>query len=132
MSNECEAFKQDAIRSEVASVSCACDPVLFFDILDDNIALSKFSAAVRSTSASPKYPDSVMDFWDSPKDLDCESLGSCNKFMDAFASATHAENQKGVDAKLLQKILQIDSETANCTIKTTTELNRQDVNSKLS
>ena len=28
-SNECEAFKQDAIRSEVSSVSCAYYPVLF-------------------------------------------------------------------------------------------------------
>ena len=40
--DECEAFKQDAIRSKVASVSCAYDPVLFCDTLDDNIALSKF------------------------------------------------------------------------------------------
>ena len=52
--------------------------------------------------------------------------------MDAFDSATHAENPKGVDAKLLQKIWRIDPETEKLTIKTTTQLNRQDVNSKLS
>ena len=75
-SDECEASKQYAIRSEVASVSCAYDPVLFCDILDNNIALSKVSTAVGSTTASPKYPDSVMDLWDSPQHPDCESLGS--------------------------------------------------------
>ena len=31
-----------AIRSEVASVSCAHDKVLFCDILDDNIYLQRF------------------------------------------------------------------------------------------
>ena len=132
LGDECEAFKKDAIRSKVASVSCAYDPVLFFDILDDNIALSKFSTAVGSTIASPKYLDSVMDLWYSPRHPYCHYLDSIKKFMDAFSSATHAENPKGVDAKLLQNIWQIDSETAKCPIKKTTQLNRQDVNSKLS
>jgi len=52
--------------------------------------------------------------------------------MDVFASATHAEKPKGVNAELLQKIWRIDEETAKRTIKTTTQLNRQDLNSKLS
>ena len=72
MSNECEAIKQDAIRSEVAYASCAYDPVLFCDILDDKVALPKFSTAVGSTTDSLKYPDSVMDSWDSPCDPECE------------------------------------------------------------
>ena len=38
-SNECEAFKQDTIISEVIYVSCAYDPVLFCDLLDDKISL---------------------------------------------------------------------------------------------
>ena len=45
-----------------------------------------------------------MDLWDSPRDPDRESLGSIKKFVDAFASPTHAEKPKMVDAKLLQKI----------------------------
>ena len=45
-----------------------------------------------------------MDLWDSPQDPDCESRGSVNKFMGDFASATHAKNPQGDDAKLLQKI----------------------------
>ena len=69
MSNECEAFKQDEIRYEVASVSCAYDPVLFCDLLDDNIALSKFSTAFGNTTASPKDPDIVMYLWESTKIL---------------------------------------------------------------
>ena len=52
--------------------------------------------------------------------------------MGAFASASHAENPKGVDAELLQKIWRIDSDTAKRTIKTTTQLNKQDIKSKLS
>ena len=58
LSDECEAFKQDAIISELASVSCAYNPVLFCDILDDNIALPKVSTAFGSRKAIPKYPDS--------------------------------------------------------------------------
>ena len=52
--------------------------------------------------------------------------------MDAFTSAYHAEKSKGVDNELLQKIWRIDSDTAKHTINTTTQLNRQDINSKLS
>ena len=52
--------------------------------------------------------------------------------MDAFASATHAEKLKGVDAELLQNIWWIDLEIAKRTIKTATQLNRQDVNSNFS
>ena len=66
LSDECEAFKQDAIRYEVASVSCAYEPVLFCDLLDNNIDLSKFSTAVGSTTARLEHPESVMDLWDSP------------------------------------------------------------------
>ena len=108
------------------------DQVLFCDLLDDGIALSKFSTAVGSTSAILKDPESVMDLWDSPRYPDCEYLGSIKKFMDAFTSATHAENPKEVDSKLLQIFWQINSETAKRTIKTTTQLNTQDINSKLS
>ena len=131
-SNECEAFKQYAIRFEVSSVSCTYDPVLFCNLLDDKIALSKFSTDFGSTTDSPKYPDSVMDLWDIPRHHDCEYLGPIKNFMDTFASATHAENPTGVDSKLLQNILLINSETAKRTIKTKNQLNRQDVNSKLS
>ena len=73
-----------------------------------------------------------MYLWDSPRDPNCESLGSIKNFIDAFASATRAEKPKGVDAELLQNIWRIDLETAKRTIKTTTQLNRQDVNSKFS
>ena len=132
MTAECEEFKQGTIRSEVASISFAYDPVLFCDIFDDNNALSNFSTAVVSTTYSPKDPDSVVDLRYIHQYLDCEYLGSINKFMDSFASATHAENPKGVDAELLQNIWQIDSEKAKLTIKKTTQLNRKDVNSKLS
>ena len=45
------------------------------------------------------------------QDSGCESLGSINKFVDAFAIPTRAENPKVVDAKLLQNIWRIDLET---------------------
>ena len=48
LNNEFEAFKQDAIRSDVASVSCAYYPVLFCDLLDDKIALAKVLLLLES------------------------------------------------------------------------------------
>ena len=61
-SNECEVSKQDSIRAEVASVSFAYDPVLFCDILDNNIALSNFSAAVEIMAAGPKDPSCTAEY----------------------------------------------------------------------
>ena len=61
---DCELFKMDPIRSEVASMSCTYDPVLFCDLLDEQVAFSKFSAAVGSTTARHQDPDSVIDFWE--------------------------------------------------------------------
>ena len=52
--------------------------------------------------------------------------------MRGFASATHAEKRKGVSPELLKKIWRIDNKTAKRTIRTTTQLNRQEANSKLS
>ena len=44
LDNECAMYKTDAIRAEVASISCTHDIVLFCDLLDKKIALSKLSA----------------------------------------------------------------------------------------
>ena len=52
--------------------------------------------------------------------------------MRGFASATHAEKQKEVSPELLEKIWRIGNSTAKRTIRTTTQLNRQEENSKLS
>ena len=64
LETDCELFKMDAIQAEVASMSCAYDPVLFCDLLDEQIALSKFSAAAGSTTARHQDPDSVIEFWE--------------------------------------------------------------------
>ena len=117
----------DAIRADVASISCTYDPVLFCDLLDNNIAFYKFLAAVGSTTVKQQNSDFVMDIWDQ-----CESVGAGTGYMDAFTSASHAETLNGVDAELLNKIWRIDSDTDKIKINTTTQLNRQDINSKLS
>ena len=91
--NECAMFKTDAIRAEVASIICAYDIVLFCDLLDDNIALSKFSAAVGSKTANKQDPECVVDIW-----YQCERVGAGSGYMDALESASHAENPKGVNA----------------------------------
>ena len=44
----------------MVSTSCCCDPEVFYNLLDDNLALSNFSAAVRSTTSVPKDPDCVI------------------------------------------------------------------------
>ena len=51
--------------------------------------------------------------------------------MNAFASAMHADKPKGVSDELLENIWRIEPETAKRTIRTTTQLNRKDVNHKL-
>ena len=50
-------FKADLIQAEVASTSCCYDPEVFCDLLDDNLALSKLSAAVGSTTSVSDDPD---------------------------------------------------------------------------
>ena len=53
--------QKDAITAEVGSISCAYDPVLFCDLFDDNIALSKLSAAFGSTTVKQQDPHCEMD-----------------------------------------------------------------------
>ena len=129
--DDCELFRMDTIRAKVASVSCAYDPVLFCDLLDDNIALSKFATAVGSMPATSQDPDSVIDFWDDPEP-DVEHIGEGSALIDVFASATHAEKPKGVYSELLQKVWRIDEKTTKRKIKTTPQSNCQDLNPKLS
>ena len=59
-------------------------------------------------------------------------LDASDKIMNAFSSAMHTKTPKQVSAELLDNIWRIDPETAKRTIRTTTQLNRQAVNSKLS
>ena len=118
-------FKSDPIRAEVTSTSCCYAHEIFCDLLDEDIELFKFSTAVGSTTAVPDDPDCVI--------FEChEAVGGFSNSFQTTASAAHAEKPKGVSADLLQKIWQIDNDTAKITIQTTTQLNRQDVNSKLS
>ena len=53
--------QKDAITAEVGSISCAYDPVLFCDLLDDNISLSKLLAAVAITTVKQQDPHCEMD-----------------------------------------------------------------------
>ena len=47
LSDERLEFKSDPIRAEVDSMGSVLDPEVSCDLLDDQIALSKFSGAVR-------------------------------------------------------------------------------------
>ena len=57
ISEERIRFKADPICAQVADLSCVLNPEVLCDILDEKLALSKFSAAIGSTVANPKYPD---------------------------------------------------------------------------
>ena len=57
ISEERIRFKADPICAQVADLSCVLNPEVLCDILDEQLALSKFSAAIGSTVANPKYPD---------------------------------------------------------------------------
>ena len=106
------------------------DPEVFCDLLYDEISLSTFSGDVVSTAANPQNPD--CEIFANPQDPDCEMLDASDKIMNAFSSAMHTKTPKQVSAELLDNIWRIDPETAKRTIRTTTQLNRQAVNSKLS
>ena len=45
------------MRVQVASASSAYDPEIFCEMINDQVATSKFSAAVGSTMANPQDPD---------------------------------------------------------------------------
>ena len=87
-------------------------------MINEQVATSKFSAAVGSTMANPQ-------------DTDREILYATEQEMRGFESATHAEKQKVFSPELLEKIWRIDNSTAKRTILTTIQLNRQEANSKL-
>ena len=104
-------LEADEMRVQVASVSGTYDPEIFCKIIDEQVANSKFSAAVESTMANPQDPDR-------------EILYANEQEMRVFASETHAEKWKGVSLELIEKIWRIDNSTAKRTICITTQLNR--------
>ena len=113
----------DAMRAEVALVSCVYDPVFFCDLMDNSIVLFKFSTALGGTTVKFQDPDSVISVLDDPElDPSVEHLGECSALTDMFASATHAEKLKDVDSELIQRIWRIGEKTEKRMIKTTTEL----------
>ena len=112
-------LEEDVMRVQVALVSGAYDPEIFCKMINEQVATSKFSAAVGITMSNPQDPDR-------------EILYATEQEMRGFASATHAEKRKGVSPELLEKIWRIDNSTAKRTICTTNQLNRQEENSKLS
>ena len=69
------------MRVQVASVSGAYTPDIFCDMMNEQVATSKFSAAVGSTMTNPQDPDRVI-------------LYATEQEMRGFASETHAENGK--------------------------------------
>ena len=83
--------------------------------INDQVATSKFSAAIGSTMANPQ-------------DHDWEILYATEQEMRGFASETHAEKRKGLSPELLEKIWRIENSTSKMTICTTTLLNRQEAN----
>ena len=107
------------MRVQVALDSGAYYPEIFCEMINDQITTSKFLATVGSTMTNPQDPD-----W--------EILYATEQKIRGFASATHADKLKGVSPELLEKIWRIDKKTAKRTISTTTQLNRQEANSKLS
>ena len=82
--DEVKVFLEEyAMRVQVASASGAYNPEIFCEMINDQVATSKFSAAVGSTMANPQDPDS-------------EIIYATEQEMRGFASATHAEKHNGV------------------------------------
>ena len=81
----------------MTSISCWYDPEVICDLLDDNMAVSKFSAALGSTTSVPEDPDCV--------------IFKCSEVVDGFydesaasAAVAHTEKPKGVTVELLKTI----------------------------
>ena len=81
----------------MASTSCCYYPEVFCNLIDDNMALSKFSAAVESITSVPEDPDYVI--------FECnKAVGGFSGGFAASASAAHAKKPKGGTAELFKKL----------------------------
>ena len=57
ISEELIKFKADPIRAQVDDISCFLDAEILCDILDENLSLLNFSAAVGSNVDKPHFTD---------------------------------------------------------------------------
>ena len=119
MSEDFLKFKADPIRAQITDVSCTYDTEIFDELVSKQAAQNKFGEAIGST-ANPQDPDG-----------ECE-LFEGTETIEFIASETHAENSYGVTAEMLEKVWQIDHDSAERTIRTTTQLSRQDRNTSIS
>ena len=76
------------MRVQVALVSGTYDPEIFCEMINEQVATSKFSAAVGSTMVNPQDPDR-------------EILYETDQEMRGFESANNAEKRKGVSTEIL-------------------------------
>ncbi|KAL7538844.1 hypothetical protein ACHAXR_009411 [Thalassiosira sp. AJA248-18] len=105
----------DPIRAHVADLSGIFDPTIFQNALNDRLGDSKLAMAAGCTMAHNPQDD-----------LDCEL------FEDISIAATHAAIPKGVSKEMLTKVWGISEDEARRTLEVTTQLNKQDADSKLS
>ena len=105
-------LEEDFMQVQFALASGAYDPEIFYEIINDQVTTSNFSAAVGITMANAQDPD-----WD--------IIYATEQEIRRFASANHAEKRNGVSPELLEKIWRIDNKTAKRTICTTNQLNRK-------
>ena len=110
-------------------MSSVFDPEVSCGLLYDQIALSKNSGAIGSTTVNLQNTECVV--FTNMQDPDCGMLDASDKMMKASASDTHTKKTKGVSIELLENIWRINQETDKRTTRMKTQLNRQGVNSKL-
>ena len=112
-------FKVDPIWSQVADVSYILDPGILCDLLDEQLSLSRLSAAVGSTVDNPQDPYCLvfMQVKTSLMSLKVKPMLKSRK----DCLPIYCLRFGGLILKLQKR-----------TIKKTTQLNRQDTNSNLS
>ena len=120
------AASEDEVRTKLASVNAALDPILFTEAVHNEAAISKFKMPIGNTSALP--PDEVDDLWcDEPLSfhVDLNDLQSSLRDLGEQLSQSNVSavgtSSRGVSPKHLSKLWGIDVETAKRTIDITSQ-----------
>ena len=120
-----ERIMSDPIQAQICSMSGVLDGETLSEMLNQRISEAKFSSAIGSTTADLVAEECELFEAYNPQD-------GCSDGSDEAEVGAARAARYGVSPEMLQKIWRIDYDTAKRTVNTTTQLNRQDANSRMS
>ena len=117
---------EDEVRTKLASVNAALDPISFTEAVHNEAAISKFKMSIGSTTAlPPEEPDNLwcdepLTFQVNLNDLQ-SSLRDLEEQISGSNVAAVGARSRGVSPEHLSKVWGIDVETARRTIDVTSQ-----------